>query len=169
MAIGFPARVVAKPPDFPITLTDEQKIEMFRRMVAEMIRYFVDCGLSCETDGNRYLLMKPATTWWRGKTGPWTLQVVEGDVRESLKNTSPGSTQILLSFREIPSDVRSLLNRQHVMWIEIANKAQSHCSNDLGDEVSLFIKRYGVRTLRSPWTSEDPPKPAETNPNERAL
>jgi acetyltransferase-like isoleucine patch superfamily enzyme len=169
MAIGFPARVVAKAPEFPQTLTDEQKIEMFRRMVAEMIKYFVDCGLSCEPDGNRYRLMKPATAWWRSKSGPWTLQVAEGDVRESLKNTSPGSTQILLSFREIPPDVRSLLDRQQVMWIEIANKAQSHFSNDLGDEVSLFIRRYGVRTLRSPWTSESPPKPAESNANERAL
>jgi hypothetical protein len=34
------------------------------------------------------------------------------------------------------------------MWVEIARKEQSSYSNDLGDEVLLFLKRYGVRTIR---------------------
>jgi hypothetical protein len=35
-----------------------------------------------------------------------------------------------------------------VMWIEIARKEQSEYSNPLGDEVSLYLRRYGVRTVR---------------------
>jgi hypothetical protein len=35
-----------------------------------------------------------------------------------------------------------------VMWIDIENKEQSDLTNDLGDEVAVFLKRYGVRLFR---------------------
>jgi acetyltransferase-like isoleucine patch superfamily enzyme len=158
LAVGFPARVIGRPPEFPQVINDEKKIEMFRHIVEEMIEYFVGSGLMAKRDHNRYELMKPASTWWQRNSGPWTLQVAEGDVREVLRNFSPGSMQVLLSLLEIPPDVRTLLDKHKVMWIEVANKAQSPFSNDLGDEVSLFMKRYGVRTLRSSWTPVTPPE-----------
>jgi len=45
--------------------------------------------------------------------------------------------------------MRRFLDTHRVKWIEIANKEQARFSNDLADEVLLFLKRYGVRTLRS--------------------
>ncbi len=169
LAVGFPARVVSKAPEFPQTISEEKKIEMFRHIVEEMIEFFVGSGLTCKREGHRYELMKPSSTWWQRNSGPWTLQVTDEDVRNSLRNFSPGSIQVLLSFSEIPSDMRSLLDKHQVMWIEVANKAQSQFSNDLGDEVSLFMKRYGVRTLRSSWTSVTPPRSAGNGASESAL
>ena len=34
------------------------------------------------------------------------------------------------------------------VWIEIDRKEQSSYSDALGDEVTSFLRRYGVRTLR---------------------
>jgi hypothetical protein len=60
---------------------------------------------------------------------------------------------VFLSLGEIPGDVRDLLGSRNIMWIDIAKKEQTRISNDLGDEVSSFLKRYGVRTARCPRTS----------------
>ena len=56
----------------------------------------------------------------------------------------------MLSLWEIPDDIRHGLQSKGIMWIEIARKEQSQVSNDLGEEVNNFLKRYGVRTLRIP-------------------
>ncbi len=149
LAIGFPARVVSKAPKFPAEVTDEQKVEMFRNIVREMVRFFEGSGLGCKQDGDHYEFLKPTRGWRRANTGPWGLQVAEGDVREALQRLSPGKTHVFLSLREIPPDLRCFLETRRVKWIEIANKEQAQFSNDLADEVLLFLKRYGVRTLRS--------------------
>jgi len=62
----------------------------------------------------------------------------------------PSPVHVLLSLRDIPEDIRRELTARQVAWIEIANKEQSRHSNELSDEVSNFLKRYGVRTLRVP-------------------
>ena len=157
LAVGFPARVVSKAPDFPKEVSEEEKAHIFRNIVDEMIHFFVGSGLRCEQNGHRYEIRKPAGSWWRRDRGPWRLETVEGDVREAAQRLTAGAVQVFLSLREIPDDVRRHLQSQGTMWIEIAKKEQSRCSNDLGDEVANFLKRYGVRTLRvSPPSSSVP-------------
>ena len=55
---------------------------------------------------------------------------------------------VFLSLMEIPGETRHRLAAENVTWLDIARKEQSLVTNELGDEVSLFLKRYGVRTLR---------------------
>jgi acetyltransferase-like isoleucine patch superfamily enzyme len=149
LAVGFPARVISKAPDFPKELSDQEKAEIFRNIVGEMIRFFVASGLRCSQEGDRYEIVKPLRGWWRRRPTCWVLQIVDGNVRESATRVSSGTIHVLLSMLEIPVDVRHALNARGVMWIDIAKKERSHSSNDLGEEVSHFLKRYGVRTLRA--------------------
>ena len=150
LALGFPARVISKAPEFPKEVSDKEKTEIFRNIVAEMIQFFTDSGLHCEQNGHRFTVSKPSSGWWRGGGGSWNLEVVDGDVREAVRNLTRGPVNVLLCLWEIPDDVRQHLQSQGTMWIEIARKEQSRSSNDLGDEVSNFLKRYGVRTIRIP-------------------
>jgi acetyltransferase-like isoleucine patch superfamily enzyme len=150
LAVGFPARVVSRAPEFPREVSDTEKADIFRRIVTEMIQFFVGSGLRCEQDGSRYIVSKPASSWWRRNGRRWTVVVVDGDVREAIARLTPGSAHVLLSLWDIPDDERQRLQSQGTMWIEIAKKEQSRSSNDLGDEVAGFLKRYGVRTLRVP-------------------
>jgi hypothetical protein len=99
--------------------------------------------------------VKRATRWWRRDEGPWTLVAVEGDVRDAVRKL-PSPIHVLLSLRAIPEDIRRELTARQIAWIEIANKEQSRRSNDLSEEVSNFLKRYGVRTLRVPPISSPP-------------
>jgi acetyltransferase-like isoleucine patch superfamily enzyme len=157
LAIGFPARVVSKAPEFPKQVTDEEKVHIFRNIVTEMIHFFVGSGLRCEQNGLRYEIRDPADNWWQRKGGPWGLEVVEGDVLEATQRLTSGAVHVFLSLWEIPENVRQRLQSQDIMWIEIAKKEQSRYSNDLGDEVSNFLKRYGVRTLRIPQLPSSTP------------
>jgi acetyltransferase-like isoleucine patch superfamily enzyme len=63
LAIGYPARVVSKFPDFPKDLTGEEKAGLFENMVREMILFFQGSGLQCEGQGRDY------TIWKIGKRG----------------------------------------------------------------------------------------------------
>lgn len=150
LAVGFPARVISKTPDFPKDLSDKDKLELFRKIVAEMIHLFKDSGLRCVQEGQRYHVSKPATSWWRSGKTSWRLEVIDGDVRDALERPAFGSVDVLLSLWDIPEDVRRRLQDEGTAWIEIAKKEQSRLSNELGDEISNFLKRYGVRTLRVP-------------------
>ena len=149
LAIGFPARVVSKAPDFPKEVSDQDKSEIFRDILSNMIQFFVDSGLRCTRDGEGYRFAKPSSRWWKREDGPWTLVAVEGDVRDAVLKL-PNQIHVFLSLRAIPEDIRQDLAARRVAWIEIAQKEQSRHTNDLCDEVSSFLKRYGVRTLRVP-------------------
>jgi acetyltransferase-like isoleucine patch superfamily enzyme len=149
LAVGFPARVVSKAPEFPKEISDAEKVIIFGAIVEEMIRYFIDSGLHCAQDGDRYEIGKPTSLWRQRKAGPWRLQVADVDLREQAPRPATSSIQVFLSLQEIPKDVRASLEGRSTVWIDIARKEQSLLSNDLGDEVSHFFRRYGVRTLRS--------------------
>ncbi len=150
LAVGYPARVVSRAPDFPKDVSDKEKLDLFRRIVGEMIQVFRDSGLRCVHNGNRCTISKPSVSWWKGGERGWELQVIDGDVRDALQQPTFGTVDVVLSLLDIPDDQRRWLEGNGTAWIEIAKKEQSHQSNDLGDEVSNFLKRYGVRTLRVP-------------------
>jgi acetyltransferase-like isoleucine patch superfamily enzyme len=150
LVVGFPARVISKAPDFPKDLSDKEKLDLFRKIVAEMIQLFRDSGLRCVQEGPRYRVSKPTSTWWRSGRPSWSLEVIDGDVRDALERPAFGSVDVLLSLWDIPEDVRRRLQDKGTTWIEIAKKEQSRLSNELGDEISNFLKRYGVRTVRVP-------------------
>jgi acetyltransferase-like isoleucine patch superfamily enzyme len=152
MAVGYPARIVGKAPVFPRKVSDEEKVAMFRNIVEEMIHFFVGSGLECKKDGSYYEVRRSKGRW-RGVGRSWRLQVADGDVREAVKDLGAARLDVFLSLCEIPGDIRDLLRSQNIRWIDISRKEQTRISNDLGDEVSSFLKRYGVRTARCPRIS----------------
>lgn len=152
LAVGFPARVVSRAPEFPREVSEEEKVGIFRNIIAEMVQFFQGSELSCQQNGHCYEIGKPASGWRRNQA-PWRLQVVVGSVPEAAKSLSPDAVHVFLSLREIPEEIRRSLQAQNTMWIDIASKEKSRLSNDLGDEVSFFFKRYGVRLLRWPPAS----------------
>jgi len=56
---------------------------------------------------------------------------------------------VFLSLHRIPQEVRSAYDRQQTLWVDIAAKERSERSNDMGEEVVQYLKRYGVRLLRA--------------------
>ena len=148
LAVGFPARVVSKYPEFPRELSHEEKISMLRNIIVEMIQYFKDSGLGCEEEGNSYKVIQQTKGFFFKRKRTRSLAVL-------YDNVSPGEFahderhDLVLSLRNLPSEIRSKLNQQGCMWIDIEKKERSSLSNDLGEEVALYLKRYGVRLFRA--------------------
>src|SRR5579884_3955019 len=72
MAVGFPARVVGRPPMFPKKLSDEEKVLIFRKIVGEMIEFLSASGLDCKQQGSStYDIVEPKRRW-RG-TRQWRM------------------------------------------------------------------------------------------------
>jgi len=145
MAAGFPAKIVGRPPVFPKQLSDQDKVEMFRRIVDEMVGFFIGSGLRCDKKGPIYEVSKPNGFWRRTKG--WRLRVTDGDVQDGAESDA---VDVFLSFRQIPENVRASLTAKNIVWIDMTKREQPRVSNELGDEVLNFLKRYGVRTLRYP-------------------
>jgi len=151
LAVGFPAKIVGKAPVFPKRVSDDEKAAMFRKIFAEMIQFFVLSGLACQQDGEEYEIRRTTSRWGSGKR-KWRMRVTDGDARQAAGTLGSGRLDVFLSLWEIPGDVRALLSSRNVLWIDIARKERCRNSNDLGEEVLNYLKRYGVRTLRYPPT-----------------
>jgi acetyltransferase-like isoleucine patch superfamily enzyme len=148
LAVGFPARVVNRPPEFPRAVSDEERIGMFRDIVSELVGYFTAAGFSSRQDGELYEFWRASGKWRLWDTRRWRLLVVERGVREVVPGSLADLPHVVLSLDSIAPQARRSLTAAKVAWVDIARKEQSRYSNDLGDEVALFLRRYGVRTTR---------------------
>ena len=148
LSMGFPARVVAKAPQFPRDIDEEEKILILRNIVKEMTVYFSQSDMEVEQRGDDYLFTHSHRRWFSGSKKTYGLRVVYGEPSGDDIPSSQDGVHVFLCLGMIPEEAREQLKRNRIMWFEIARKEQSSYSNDLGDEVLLFLKRYGVRTLR---------------------
>ena len=147
LAIGYPARVVSKFPDFPKDLSREEKVGLFKTMVGEMILFFQGSGLRCEGFGPDYTIYQTNKRGRARKKG-WRLRVAFASPDEKFMSLAPLETDVLLSFDRISAEDRKKLDARHVTWFDVENKETPHETNDLGEEVALFLKRYGIRFIR---------------------
>jgi len=148
LAIGFPARIVSKPPDFPKLLTEAERVEILQNIVAEMIKFFEGSSLTCSGNSDRYEITRLTRKLWFQKKKTWRLRIEYEAIDENKIPESYKTMDVFLSLKEIPKAIRRKLTAMNVMWIDIEKKEQPLFWNDLGDEVVLFLKRYGVKFFR---------------------
>ncbi len=147
LTAGFPARVVAKAPEFPKELDQDEKVGILKNIVSEMTEFFKNSGMSITEKAGSLEF-----TWNRKKL--FGVKSNSGRMRVSYNTEDRNfpepedNINVYLSLDRISDEHRKQLNHQNTMWIEIERKEQSSYSNELGDEVSNFLKRYGVRTIR---------------------
>jgi acetyltransferase-like isoleucine patch superfamily enzyme len=150
LAIGYPARVVSKYPDFPVEVSADEKVKMLKAIVDEMIHVFQASGLTCTVAEGIFNFFHDERCWFRKRHRHWVMQVVyepfDGEPAPKLEN----GINVLLSLNLIPQAVRKKLNAKGTLWIDLAAKEQADISEDFGDEVLLFLRRYGVRFNRVP-------------------
>lgn len=147
LAIGYPARVVSRFPDFPKDLSVEDKARLFNAMIREMIVFFQASGLHCEGTGPDYSIFR-AGKGGRRKTKGWGLRVDLGASDDLISDVSAAGADVYVRFREISAEGRATLEARHAAWFDIEHKERSDATNDLAEEVALFLRRYGIRFFR---------------------
>ncbi len=147
LAIGYPARVVSRFPDFPKDLSSEDKMGLFDDMVRGMLLYFRASGLPCEGTGPVYAIFR-ADRNGRKKGKGWRLLVDLGPPDDTSAAAQAAGVDVYIRFHEIPAERRKTLDARGVPWFDVEHKERSGATNDLADEVALFLRRYGIRFFR---------------------
>ena len=148
LAIGYPARVVSKFPDFPKDLSNEEKVALFENMIREMILFFKGSDLRCEGSGPDYTIFRTKKRGLKGKKS-WRLRVDMEPSEDRIAAASATNIDVYLRFRKISVEGRKRLSARNVAWFDVESKERSCSANDLGEEVALFLRRYGIRFFRA--------------------
>ncbi len=149
LAIGFPARVVGKAPDFPRQVEQSEKVTMVKNIISEMISFFNGNDLQCEEKENNSLEIRQSKrSFFKKRQTVWRLQILYEEFAEQVEVYKENDCNLILSLCAIPDSARQKLNNSNISWVDIENKEQPFLMNDLGEEVALFLKRYGIRLFR---------------------
>lgn len=148
LATGSPARVVSKAPYFPRDISDAEKEGYLREIVDEMIRYWQDSGLPSRSNGSYCEVIDKPKGWWQWRSRIWTMRIDYQPVDLTLVDQLPKNLDVIVSLRRLPDDFRAALKRRPVAWFDIESKQRSEIGNKMAEEVSLFLRRYGVRFFR---------------------
>jgi acetyltransferase-like isoleucine patch superfamily enzyme len=148
LAIGYPARVVSRSPDFPKDLSEAEKAGLFDDMVREMRLFFEASGLRCEGTAR---LWTCSATRRNGKTKgrAWRLLVDTEASEDRVPGAAGGDADVYLRFHAISPEGRRKLASAWASWFDVERKERSERTNDLADEVALFLRRYGIRFFRA--------------------
>lgn len=149
LAVGFPARVVSAPSEFPRDVSEAEKEKYLKEIVAEMVGYLEASGLTCRSSAGHYEIIDLRRRGSRRRRKTWRLTVRSDVVSVDETSRLASDADVFLSLRTVPATVRSTLSDRRVMWIDIERKERSDWGNDLGEEVVQYLRRYGVRFLRS--------------------
>ena len=147
LAVGFPARVVSKSPDLPRVVSDEEKQRYLREIIVEMIAYFRGFDLVCqERDGGWAVTEKIGGLF--GGTKTWSIRIFDSNGETLAEALREGRADVVVSLYRLSPEIRRTLNSAVCVWIDIESKERSDHGNDIGEEVAMYLRRYGVRLLR---------------------
>jgi acetyltransferase-like isoleucine patch superfamily enzyme len=159
LAVGFPAKVVAREPQFPVEMDDEAKPALLKNILSEMADYLRGFGYDCSQTDSGLEVVQKNCGWRVGQPKTWRVQVHFTKFPEKAGTEMLKPADLFLSLFSIPDAIRTHLGTRNTVWADIERKERSDTSNDIAEEVIQYLKRYGVRLFRDRVTTK------ATNPN----
>ncbi len=149
LAVGFPARVVSKTPEFPKPMTYDDKKRLLRHVVNEFIHFLQDSHIITRTieDGLYEIKQSRRMALFLRRKNTWQMRVFYDPI-EAMPTARCKHPSVFLCLGPIKDEVRKDIEAIGYMWIDIENKTRSDYGNPLGEEVVQYLKRYGVRLVR---------------------
>jgi len=144
LAIGFPARVVSKEPEFPRPLPQAEKEAILRDMLSDFLTCLQGEGFESRLDGDCLEVSTVERSGWRRRPVRRRLRVPTAAALEE----PPADTDVFMSLHRIPDRMRTALGRRGVMWLDLEAKVRPDTGNDLGEETVQHLRRHGVRLFR---------------------
>jgi acetyltransferase-like isoleucine patch superfamily enzyme len=151
LAVGTPAKVIRSAPEFPRSLSANERAAIVRDMMSEFDRYVVYAGTTITGTATGAATgdatgAAPVRTYTRDGHS-WTLRWV-GDGRGELANAQRDDT--VFSEHALTDAERAALRDRGVAWLDLGGRTRSDSGNPLAEELALFIGRYGIRLARDP-------------------
>lgn len=152
LAVGVPAKVIKTPADgYPRKLSLEKRGSMLKSILEECIGFLRYKGIEVKGElndigGELRFIKTSHRLFWKRKCEFTLYYRLKKEVLWS--NLNPHRNQLFLSLININEDERKRIEKGKAMWIDIENKSRGGESNDLGEEIVLFLSRYGLRFSR---------------------
>jgi acetyltransferase-like isoleucine patch superfamily enzyme len=143
LAAGAPAKVLRTAEEYPVRKTPEEQDEITRSMLAELFEHLRYHDMKVEVhqaDGGLHATI--------GKDGDpmhhlfYTCRQGGGAMPAELNGRS-----FFLSLQPIGEELRKGIVSAGGMWVDLARRERCG-SNDVGEEATLFIARFGLRFNR---------------------
>lgn len=158
LAVGFPARVVSREPDFPRPMSTDDKRQVLEKLLAEYDQFLTEYGFQCRRDETLFHVEDPKT----GRS--WVMQLVRGGDQAVSETSVSRDISLVLSLPALPLGTREDLDQQRIPWIDIASKDRSDQGNQFTEETVQFLRRYGVRLYRPGWPHTEAAASSSTPP-----
>jgi len=134
LAVGMPAKVIRTAPDFPRSLTHEQRRKVVAEIMSEFNRFVEAQGVEVQPNGGYRVNGRSFRLFWRNEGGAlpaaldrWTLVLTEVG---------------------LDSAERERLRADRVSWLDLEGRTRSKDGNALCEELAVFLSRYGIRLAR---------------------
>jgi acetyltransferase-like isoleucine patch superfamily enzyme len=139
LAMGSPARVVRRAPEFPRQLSGSNQAAIMSEIMETFDRYLEYSGVSISVVGER------RTYKGAGRRG-WNLRWVRTENEHVAATPDPGDTVLT----EVPLDAetRAQYRSKGVFWLDVAGRTRSAAGSPVTEELATFLGRYGVRLHR---------------------
>lgn len=152
LAVGSPAKVIKTPADgYPTKLSSEQRKEMLKKILQEYIDFLKYNGIKVvgnllEESGEVVFTKELHHLFGESKNQWYLYYRLNNKIKWfSIFNKS---NQLFLSLPPILAEERKVIEEKHAAWIDIENKCRGGMSNELEEEIVLFLARYGLRFNR---------------------
>ncbi len=158
LAVGFPARVVSKTPEFPREMTEADRVTILREVIDDLAGFLHGYGYDMRRRESLFEVLADGPGTVGRKGNPWRFEVAYEPAPPGTPTRRQPALDAFISLRRISDEGRREWERQGTLWIDIEAKERSALSNGLGEELVQFLRRYGVRFLRrSPGPGSPPP------------
>lgn len=146
LAVGFPARVVSREPEFPRVLSDAEKQARVEAMILELMGMLEAQGFPTQRHEMSWSVAQ--SVGW----GPWRRSRRWG-LRLNLATPLAGSegvqaSDVLLSLAPLSTETRVVLTGRGVLWLDLSTKERADVTHPWGEEVVQHLRRHGLRFYR---------------------
>lgn len=146
LAMGTPAKVVAKAPVFPRNVSADEKVGMLTQIMGDFQEFLIGHEFQCESSEN-FRTIKVHRKNGSSDSG-WTMEVCFEPEECSESEISEKGLDVYLSLCSISEKTRLAFDSGNTLWLDIQKGQRANFSNDFGEEVVNYLKRYGVRFTR---------------------
>ena len=136
LAVGSPAKVIRSTPDFPRTVSEDERARLVANMLSEFDRYVSYERTTVVRDGG--------VITYRTGGQAWRLVLY---TRGPLPALQRGDT--VFTDSALTDEQRRELGARGAHWLDVRGKSRSADGSPLTEELAAFIGRYGIRLPRA--------------------
>jgi hypothetical protein len=138
LAVGSPAKVIRREPDFPRPLGERDRAALVEEMVREFDRYVEYSGVTLHAASTPRSYTRAGESWrlW------WTRD------RAALDAIQPARRDTVFTEVALGPEQCAAFRAQGVDWLDLAGYTRSREGTPLTEELAQFLWRYGIRLVR---------------------